>query len=72
MSITKTVRLAGTSDRSIEAAIKTVLARAAETIAEITRFDVVNVSGRVDSSGVPIGYHVELDITFVVRETTHN
>ncbi len=72
MSITKTIRLSGTSDRSIEAAIKTVLARAAETIAEITRFDVVNVSGEVDSSGAPTGYHVELDITFVVRETTHN
>lgn len=72
MSITKTVRLSGTSDRGIEAAIKTVLARAAETIAEITRFEVVNVSGNVDSSGAPTGYHVDLDITFVVRETTHN
>lgn len=72
MSITKTIRLSGTSDRGIEAAIKTVLARAAETIAEITRFEVVSVSGNVDSSGAPTGYHVDLDITFVVRETTHN
>lgn len=72
MSITKTIRLSGTSDRSIEAAIKTVLARAAETIAEITRFEVVSVTGNVDSSGAPTGYHVDLDITFVVRETTHN
>ena len=72
MTITKTVRLSGSSDRSIEHAISTVLGHAAVTTADITKFEVVRVGGTVDSSGVPASYDVTLDITFEVREPTHN
>jgi flavin-binding protein dodecin len=46
-----------------------VLARAAVTISDITRFRVVEVSGQVDSAGVPTDFEVTLDITFQVRES---
>lgn len=69
--ITKTVRISGGSTKSIEDAIRTVLARAATTIDEITRFDVVDVWGEVDESGVPTEFSVSLDITFVVKESVH-
>lgn len=71
--ITKTVTLSGASPASIEDAIATVLGRAAETIAEIVRFEVVSIDGAVDAAGVASEYHVTLDITFVVRDsTTHD
>ena len=69
MTINKTVRLSGGSSDSIEDAIRTVLARAAVTIRDITRFDVVHVSGQVDGAGVPTDFEVVLDITFRVRES---
>jgi flavin-binding protein dodecin len=69
MTISKTVRLSGGSPDSIEDAIRTVLARAAVTIRDITRFDVAHVSGQVDSAGVPTDFEVVLDITFKVRES---
>jgi dodecin len=69
MSIEKTVRLSGGSSDSIEDAIRTVLARASVTIRDITRFQVVHVSGEVDSAGVPTDFEVTLDITFKVRES---
>jgi len=69
MTITKTVRLSGGSSDSTEDAIRTVLARAAVTIRDIIRFDVVHVSGQVDSAGVPTDFEVVLDITFKVRES---
>ena len=69
--ITKTVRISGGSTRSIEDAIRTVLARAATTIDDITRFEVVDVWGEVDDSGVPTEFSVSLDITFVVKESVH-
>ena len=72
MTITKTVRLSGSSDRSIEDAISTVLGRAAVTTSDITKFVVVRVGGTVDESGVPSSFDVTLDITFEVREPTHN
>ena len=68
MSISKTVRLSGGSSESIEDAIRTVLARAAVTIRDIERFDVVNVGGRVDGAGAPTDFRVTLDIVFKVRE----
>ncbi|MGQ0847651.1 MAG: dodecin family protein [Actinomycetota bacterium] len=68
MAITKTVRLSGGSEDSIEDAIRTVLARAAVTIRDIQRFTVVRVSGKVDNAGVPTDFEVTLDITFTVRE----
>ena len=71
-SITKTVRVSGSSPRSIENAVKTVLARAAVTIDEIVSFEVVTVGGSVDPSGIPESYDVTLDITFTVKESTHN
>jgi hypothetical protein len=69
--ISKTVRLSGASPSSIEDAIRTVLARAAITIQDIERFEVMHVGGRVDESGVPTDFEVDLDITFIVRESVH-
>jgi flavin-binding protein dodecin len=68
MSISKTIRLSGGSSESIEDAIRTVLARAAVTIRDIERFDVVNVGGKVDGAGAPTDFRVTLDIVFKVRE----
>ncbi|HEY5652329.1 MAG TPA: dodecin domain-containing protein [Acidimicrobiia bacterium] len=69
--ITKTVRLSGSSADSIEDAVRTVLARAAVTIDEIVRFDLVSTGGTVDASGVPTAFEVVVDITFVVKESVH-
>ncbi len=69
--ITKTVRLSGSSADSIEDAVRTVLARAAVTIDEIVRFDLVRTGGTVDASGVPTAFEVVVDITFVVKESVH-
>lgn len=66
--ITKTVRLGGASPDSIEDAVRAVLARAAETISDIIRFDLVSVRGRVDEAGVPTSFEVTLDITFGVKD----
>jgi len=68
MSISKTVRLSGGSSDSIEDAIRTVLARAAITIRDIQRFDVVQVGGMVDGAGVPTDFKVTVDITFTVGD----
>lgn len=70
-NITKTVRIGGASSESIEDAVRTVLARAAITIDEIVRFDLVSTSGTVDSSGVPTAFEVVLDINFIVKESVH-
>lgn len=70
-NIIKTVRLGGSSPTSIEDAVRTVLARAAVTIDEITRFELKDVSGTVDESGVPTSFDVVVDITFVVKESVH-
>ena len=69
--IIKTVRLSGSSADSIEDAVRTVLARAAITIDEITRFTVREVGGTVDASGSPTSVDVTVDIDFVVREAVH-
>jgi len=67
-SITKTIRLSGKADGSIEDAVRTVLARAASTISEIQHFKVVRVGGEVDSSGAPTAFSVTLDITFGIKD----
>ena len=67
--ITKTVRLSGSSPRSIEDAISGVLGRAAETLEEIRSFKVIEVAGKVDRSGAPAEYTVTLDVRFVVKES---
>lgn len=69
--ITKTVRLGGASANSIEDAVRTVLARAAVTIDQITGFTVKEVTGTVDEAGVPTSFDVVLDISFVVKESVH-
>ena len=69
--VTKTVRLSGSSERSIEDAIATVVGRAAETIADVRRFEVVTLGGTVSQSGVTASYDVTLDITFGVRDSIH-
>lgn len=71
MSIHKTIRLTGSSDRSFEHAIATVLARAATSTEGITSFEVIRSGGTVDAAGVPSSFEVTLDLTFVVRERTH-
>lgn len=67
-SITKTIRLSGTAGGSIEDAVRTVLARAASTISDIHRFEIVDVGGEVDSSGAPTVFSVTLDITFGIKD----
>ncbi len=67
--ITKTVRLSGSSQYSIEDAIASVLGRAANTLKDVQAFRVVELGGTVDESGVPAEYSVTLDVTFVVRES---
>jgi flavin-binding protein dodecin len=66
--VTKTLRLSGGSQRSIEDAISTVLARAATSVEDIASFEVVQVRGTVDDAGVPSSYDVTLDIVFNVRD----
>ena len=68
-AITKTVRVSGSSELSIEDAIVGILGRAAETIEEIRSFRVVEVEGLVEGSGIPAEYTVTLDIRFVVKES---
>ena len=67
-SITKTIRLSGQAGDSIEDAVRTVLARAAATISEIQRFEIVKVGGKVDDSGAPTLFTVTLDITFGIKD----
>jgi hypothetical protein len=69
--ISKTIRLSGGSPDSIEDAIATVLARAALTITDIVRFEVVSIAGSVDAAGAPAHYEVTLDVTFGVKESVH-
>lgn len=69
--VTKTIRLSGGSERSIEDAVATVLGRAALTISDVRSFEIVSVGGTVSDSGVPAEYSVTLDITFTVRESLH-
>jgi flavin-binding protein dodecin len=67
-SITKTIRLSGQAEGSIEDAVRTVLARAASTISGIHHFEVVKVGGEVDSSGAPTVFTVTLDVTFGIKD----
>ena len=67
MQVTKTVRLAAGAG-TVEEAITTALARAAETTSGIISFKVVEVAGRVDPSGVPAEYQVTIDVSFVVKD----
>lgn len=68
-SITKTIRVSGKSGGGIEDAVRTVLARAAATISDIQRFEVVEVGGEVDDSGIPTMFTVTLDITFGIKDS---
>ena len=67
-AITKTVTLSGGSATGYEDAIRTILSRAAESISEITRFEVLSMSGGVDGAGLPNSFDVTLLGTFVVKE----
>lgn len=67
-SITKTIRLSGKAEGSIEDAVRTVLARAATTISDIHEFKIVTVGGEVDNSGAPTFFSVTLDITFGIKD----
>ncbi len=67
-SITKTIRLSGKAGDSIEDAVRTVLARAASTVSDIQKFEIVKVGGEVDDSGAPTMFTVVLDITFGIKD----
>lgn len=67
-SITKTIRLSGKAEGSIEDAVRTVLARAATTISGIQEFKVVKVGGEVDASGAPTLFSVTVDVTFGIKD----
>jgi flavin-binding protein dodecin len=67
-SITKTIRLSGQADGSIEDAVRTVLARAASTVEEIQSFEIVDVGGIVDESGAPTLFTVTLDVSFGIKD----
>jgi len=71
-SITKTIRLSGKAGGNIEDAVRTVLARAATTIADIQEFTIVKVGGEVDSSGIPTLFTVTLDITFGIKDSVEH
>ena len=71
-SITKTIRLSGKAGDSIEDAVRTVLARAATTISDIQRFEIVKVGGEVDNSGAPTMFSVTVDITFGIKDTVEH
>lgn len=71
-SITKTIRLSGQAEGSIEDAVRTVLARAASTISDIHHFEIVEVGGEVDSSGAPNVFTVTVDITFGIKDTVEH
>ena len=66
--ITKTITLSGSAQDSFEQAVEAVLARAGETINGIDRYQVVDMGGSVDESGVPT-FAVTLEITFSVKES---
>ncbi len=72
MQITKTVRLTGSSPDSIEDAVRTVLARAAVTISDISHWELVRARGRVDDAGVPTEFEVTIDITFGIRDSVEH
>ena len=67
-SITKTIRLSGMAGGAIEDAVRTVLARAASTISDIQKFEIVKVGGVVDDAGAPTLFSVTLDITFGIKD----
>lgn len=69
MSITKTIRISGSSPDSLEDAVRVVIARAAITISDITHWTLVRARGKVDDSGAPTDFEVTLDITFTVKES---
>ena len=71
-SITKTIRLSGWAEGSIEDAVRTVLARAASTISDIQHFEIVKVGGDVDDSGTPTGFSVTLDISFGIKDVVEH
>jgi flavin-binding protein dodecin len=71
-SITKTIRLSGHANGSIEDAVRTVLARAASTVADIQHFEIVKVGGEVDPSGAPTNFSVTIDITFGIKDTVEH
>jgi flavin-binding protein dodecin len=68
--VTKTIRVSGESESSIEEAISAAVGRAALTIEEIVAYEVVSIDGSVDEAGVPT-YRVTVDITFTVKEHIH-
>jgi len=56
----------------MEDAVRVVLARAAATIADITRWDLVRAGGKVDDSGAPTDFEVTVDITFRIRDAVEH
>jgi len=68
MSVRKAVDLIGTGD-TIQDAVTEALDRARLTLEGITGFDVVRISGAVDSADTE--YRVELRVWFTLLERVH-
>ena len=67
MQITKTVRLSGESDESIEAAIAAVLKRATASLRDVQAYEVVRVGGHHDATDGWV-HEVICDVTFGVKD----
>lgn len=70
MTVTKTIDLSGSSSESIEAAVEEAVSRAALTLADVTEFEIVRVSGAVADGRVK-EFRVWVKVTFVVKERLH-
>jgi dodecin len=64
----KIIELVGSSQRSIEDAIQSAIARAGETVREIRWFEVVGTRGHVENGRVA-HYQVTLRIGFTLEDT---
>jgi len=70
VQITKTVRLTGESNDTIEGAIEAVLARATASLQAVETYEVVRVAGRLDEQGGGWIHEVTVDVTFGVKDAT--
>ncbi len=68
MQITKTVRLTGESNDTIEGAIEAVLARATASLQAVEAYEVIRVGGRLDADGGDWIHEVTVDVTFGVKD----
>lgn len=70
MSVTKSIDLSGSSRESIEQAVEEAVSRAALTLADVTEFEILKVTGTVRDGQVD-EYRAWVRVTFVVKEKLH-